>query len=120
MKSLPHSIDLALQRVDRSILAPPRHRPGQMFLKGPIPQLWLSAAAALPGKSLHVGVAIWFLAGLTRSRSVRLSGRVSRAFGVDRHAKYRALRWLEDAKLVAVLQRPGCSPVVTLFEVTDS
>jgi hypothetical protein len=119
MTSLPHPTELTLQRVERSILGPPRHKPGQLFLKGPIPQIWLSRAASLPGKSLHVGLSVWFLAGMTKSRSVRLSARVSRAFGVDRHAKYRALRWLEDAGLVTVVRRSGCSPIVTLLEYTN-
>ncbi len=119
MDSLPHPTELSLQRVDRSIEGPPRHKAGQLFLKGPIPQMWLSRAASLPGKSLHVGLAVWFLAGMAKSRSVRLSAGVSRAFGVDRHAKYRALRWLEDARLVTVVRRPGRSPIVTLLEFSD-
>lgn len=76
---------------------PPRHAKGEGFLKGPIPLAWLEAAARLPGKSLHVGIALWYAAGLTGSASIPLSNLSGRRFSLDRNAKYRALRWLEGA-----------------------
>jgi hypothetical protein len=45
--------------------------PGR-FIKGPIPLVWITAAAMLPGRCLHVGVAIWYLAGLGRREVVEL------------------------------------------------
>ncbi len=95
--------------------APPRPLKGEAFLKGPIPLLWLEQAAQLPGKSLHAAVALWYVAGLARSRSVALSNRSGRRFGLDRNAKYRALGWLEEARLITVERRPGSSPRVTLL-----
>lgn len=100
-----------------NVMGPPRHRPGQKFLKGPIPLTWLTRAAALPGKSLHVGLTIWFLAGLTQSRTVKLSSIGAASFGVDRYAKYRALRWLEEAGLIVVDRKVGRSPRVTLIDI---
>jgi hypothetical protein len=47
---------------------PPRHSTGEKFLKGPIPLNWLSRASQLKGKSLQVGLSLWFLAGLTNSK----------------------------------------------------
>lgn len=93
----------------------PRH--GQRFLKGPIPLPWLAAAARLPGKSIHAGIALWYAAGLTRSKSVPLSNIAGLRFGLDRNAKYRALHWLEKAKLIAVERKLGRSPVVTLLDL---
>ena len=52
---------------------PARAKLRQGFVKGPIPLPWLEAAARLPGKSIHAGIALWYVAGLTRSRSVPLS-----------------------------------------------
>ena len=95
---------------------PPRPRQGERFLKGPIPLPWLSAAAKLPGKSLHVGIALWYAAGLTRSRVVPLSNVGAQHFGLDRNAKYRALGWLESAGLVAVTRKLGRAPLVTIME----
>ena len=70
---------------------------GERFLKGPVPLPWLETAARLPGKSLHTGVALWYVAGLTRSPTVPLSNIAGERFGLDRNAKYRALEWLARA-----------------------
>jgi hypothetical protein len=110
LRNSPHSAASARQTM------PPRPKQGERFLKGPVPLAWLSAAANLPGKSLHVGVAIWFLAGLHRSRTVPLNNITSLRFGLDRNAKYRGLEWLEEAGLVTVERRLGCSPRVTLLD----
>jgi hypothetical protein len=95
-------------------LRSPRPGKGERFLKGPIPLPWLEAAAALPGRSLHAGIALWYAAGLTRSASVPLSNISGLRFGLDRSAKYRALSWLEEAGLVSVERKLGRAPVVTI------
>jgi DNA-binding transcriptional ArsR family regulator len=94
---------------------PPRHQSGERFLKGPIPLLWLEEAARLPGKSLHAGIALWYAAGLTKSASVPLSNIAGLHFGLDRNAKYRALKWLEGAGLVRVERKLGRAPIVTIL-----
>jgi hypothetical protein len=92
-----------------------RLRKGEHFLKGPVPLRWLEAAARLPGRSLHAGLALWYIAGLTRSPSVPLSNISGDKFGLDRNAKYRALGWLEKAGLVTVERKLGRAPVVTII-----
>jgi hypothetical protein len=67
-------------------------------------------AARLPGKSLHVAVALWFLADSKRERRVELTNVSARRFGVDRNGKYRALAWLEKAGLISVARKLGRSP----------
>ena len=99
---------------------PPRHRPGQRFLKGPIPLHWLQAAARLPGQACQVGLALWYLAGLGSTATVSLSNAVLTGFGVDRHAKYRALKALAGAGLITVTRSPGQNPVVTIREIDPS
>lgn len=96
---------------------PPRHWPGQRFLKGPIPLDWLQAAACLPGKACQVGLALWYRAGLECTATVVLSNSVLKDFGVDRHAKYRALQALAGADLITIAKTPGKSPTVTILEV---
>jgi hypothetical protein len=95
---------------------PPRHKPGEKFLKGPIPWTWLAKAAHQPGKALHVAIALWFLAGITRKRTVALSGAVLQALGVNRHSGYRGLAALEQAGLVSVERHSGHHSCVTLLE----
>ncbi len=99
---------------------PQRLRKGERFLKGPIPLSWLETAAALPGRSLHAGIALWYAAGLTRSASVPLSNISGLRFGLDRNAKYRALGWLEGAGLITVERKLGRAPVVTLVALAPN
>ena len=83
---------------------------------GPVPLAWLEVAAKLPGRSLHVGIALWYAAGVTQSASVHLGNISSLRFGLDRNAKYRALVWLERAGLIAVERKLGRVPLVTIFD----
>ena len=105
------------ERLTTSLRRVPRASKGQRFLRGPIPLDWLSAAAALPGRSLHVGVALWLEAGLRNSAVVPLSNLTGRYFGLDRNAKYRGLEWLEQAGLISVERKLGRAPMVTLYAV---
>lgn len=92
----------------------PRHRPGERFLKGPIPMRWLGAAMRLRGKALHVALAIWQRAGMTNSPAIKLN--LSRLDGVTHSAGSRGLAALEKAGLVTVVRMKGQSPVVALCE----
>lgn len=92
--------------------------PGEReLLIDPPPLVWLSTAARLPGKSLHVAVALWFMSGLQKSRVIALSNVVSARFGLDRNSKYRGLAWLEQAGLVTIRRKLGRAPVVTLHDI---
>jgi hypothetical protein len=113
----PSRIRLRNQPKSATIHRLPRPRAGEKFLKGPIPLDWLSTAARLPGKSLHVAIAIWFTASLAKSATVPLSNIAGLPFGLDRNAKYRALQWLEEAGLISVERKLGRAPVVTLLEL---
>jgi hypothetical protein len=95
----------------------PRHRPGEKFLKGPIPLSWLTRAANLRGKAVHVALALWFQAGVERSATIKLNLSRLQAFGVERSAGSRALTMLAACRLVVVRQRPGCAPIVTILDV---
>jgi hypothetical protein len=92
----------------------------ERYLKGPVPLAWLETAAKLRGRSLHVGLVLWYAAGLSRSASVHLSNVLCSRFGIDRNAKYRALHSLEDAGLVAVKRKRGRSPLVIILECSST
>ena len=100
--------------------SPPRTRPprpgrGEQFLKGPIPWVWLTKAMALPGKALHVGIALWFRAGIERTGTIRLSLTRLRSTGLSRSSACRGLRALEKADLINVERHMGRAPIVTLI-----
>ena len=94
-------------------------RRSKMFICGPIPLGWITKAAGVEGKTLHVAIALWFLAGLKRSHKVALPRSTLRRFGVSRQASYRALLRLEDAGLVSVDRHPGRNAIVTILS-TDT
>ena len=93
---------------------PQRYISGELFLRGPVPLSWLAAAGQLGGKTLHVGVYAWYLAGLHDSMCVKVSTSKLQEFGVGRQSAYKALAALEHHHLLFVERRPGCCPVVTL------
>ena len=80
---------------------------------------WLKTAARLPGKSLHLALALYSLVSAQRTHHIKLGNLASHEFGVDRNAKYRALAWLEHAGLVQVERKIGRSPLVTILCQTD-
>src|SRR5262245_26753722 len=90
--------------------AAPRPEPGKKFLKGPIPWEWLQRAGRARGHALHVAVVLWFLAGITKCGTVKLSNLVLAGFGVDRSTAQRGLRALEVAGLVTVVRHRGRQP----------
>lgn len=92
----------------------PRHQPQEWFFKGPIPGDWLQRAAALPGRALHVGLAVWHAASLERSDEARLTGRLLSRFGVQPDAGRYGLAALERAGLVAVVRHRGRCPIVSI------
>jgi DNA-binding transcriptional ArsR family regulator len=85
------------------------------FLKGPVPWTWIANAAALPGRTLLVGLCIWRLAGAKKSNTVFLGNSDLKPFGIGRTTKSRALRALERAGLIKIARHPGRFPMVTLL-----
>ena len=84
------------------------------FIKGPIPGEWLSIAAELPGKSLHVGLAIWFQKGLTKCNSIKVTNKTRKKFSLLRDAYLRGLEELEKAGLVGVERKQGACAKITI------
>lgn len=75
---------------------------------------WLQAAAAAPGKALHLAL---LLAGQCRRQgdlNVHLTRPMLAQAGLSRDACYDGLRRLETLGLVAVQRVPGHSPHVLL------
>jgi hypothetical protein len=119
----PHALRLTGEALDtprsRSPKGAPRHRPGEPFLKGPIPWRWLTTAAAMPGKALQVALLLWKEAGCRKSRCVTLCLSHGAEVGVSRKAGRHALRRLEAAGLVRVAYLPGRALQVTLLDPSE-
>lgn len=85
------------------------------FIKGPLPLTWMTQAAQMPGKTLQVALALWYLCGHQKRDCVKLTAKTASLFGLSRDAKYDAVARLEAAGLIEVLRLPGRSPVVTVL-----
>ena len=88
---------------------------GHHLLDACVPFAWLEAAAKLPGKSMHLAIALLRIATVEQTRRVSLSNLACERFGLNRNAKYRALRSLENGGLIAVERKLGQSPIVTIL-----
>jgi len=90
------------------------------FLKGPIPMSWLSEAANLPGKTLNLGLAIWWLAGMAKPKTFKLTGKALKNLGISKDAASDALKRLEERKLIRVQRLPGQRPTVEILQVASN
>lgn len=94
-----------------------KHRE-KRFVRGPIPLWWVERASRLPGRALAVGMAIWFKSGMTLAGAeVPVTPALVKPFGVTRQAGYRAVRALENARLIAVSRHRGRCPRVRIVHV---
>ena len=85
-----------------------------LFLRGPIPLDWLGSAAALPGKTLHVGIALWWLHGMAKGKPFKLTQKALQPLNVERDTASAALVRLEQAGLIRVVRKPGQRPTVSM------
>jgi hypothetical protein len=93
----------------------PRHRPGEEFIKGPVPWRWVKVASSLSGKVFPVALVLWKQVGCQKSLTVRFCLSHAAELGVKPDAARRALRSMADAGLVKVEHHPGQCPLVTLL-----
>jgi|GEM_PF-6837744 len=78
-----------------------------LFLKGPISMDWLIRVAALPGKTLHLALAIQWLAGMAKTSTFVLTRKALSFFNVGPDAMADALKRLENGGLIRVQRSPG-------------
>lgn len=77
------------------------------FLKGPIPLDWLTSAAQLPGKAINVGIALWWLDGMSKTGILKLTRQSQLALNISKDAERDGLRRLQRAGLIELTTRPG-------------
>ena len=103
---------LQFNRLLRTFEAAPKK---PLFLRGPIPLEWLSAAASLPGKGLHVAIALWWLHGMAKDGPFKLTREALRTMNVERDAESAGLARLEKEKLIRVERKPGRRPTILIL-----
>lgn len=87
------------------------------FIRGPINLLWIQRAAVLPGRVLHVAVALRYQDGFKRGAQFRIQPSIMRGFGVSPSSLSRALVALERAGLVKVSRATGRAAEVVILSV---
>lgn len=82
-------------------------RQTEPFLRGPVPISWLIKAKEVAGgNGLMLGIGLWWVSGMTRSRTFSVN--VSRLdSGQSQRSKWRVLKTLEDAGLIRRITEPG-------------
>ena len=81
---------------------------------------WLKLASQLPGKSLHVALAICQLCNINEAKKFILPGKFLRTWGIQRTSAYRGLKQLEDSGLILVERHLGKNPRVTIIDVSEN
>jgi len=87
-----------------------RHAP---FIKGPIPWRWIQNAMVLRGSALAVGIALWYFAGLKKSRIFKIGMReLTQKIQRSWLTTQRGLLALERAKLISIDRRSGSKNII--------
>ena len=106
-------------RLDPDFVGKAKRRTPQImgkFLRGPVPLVWLAAAGECGLKALRTGLAIWHVSGKNDwALTFPLTSTDTKRLGVDRRAKWLALRRLERAGLISTKQTGKNSVEVTIL-----
>jgi hypothetical protein len=99
---------------------PPRHRPGDPFIKGPIPHAWIPSACRLPGAGLPVAMAYRFLCCRFRRSNRWGLDAIANGLRITSRSARRGLHSAELAGLLAVEREPGCKLAVSVLDCPKS
>jgi hypothetical protein len=98
---------------------PPRHRPGDPFIKGPVPHAWIASACRLPGAGLRVAMASWFLCYRFRSPNRWGLDKIAIELRISHDSARRGFHVAELAWLLAVEREPGCKLTVCVLDLPE-
>jgi hypothetical protein len=98
---------------------PPRHRPGDPFIKGPIPYAWIESACRLPGSGLRVSMACRFLCCRFRAENRWGLDAIAKGLRISGPSARRGLHSAELARLLAVEREPGCKLAISVLDLPE-
>jgi hypothetical protein len=98
---------------------PPRHRPGDPFIKGPVPHAWIASACRLPGAGLQVAIASRFLCCRFRSENRWGLDVIADGLRISTRSARRGFHSAELAGLLAVEREPGCKLAVSVLDLPE-
>ncbi len=91
-----------------------KRQPG-LFIKGPIPLDWMKRANNLGGSTGLVATMLWFYAGLTGSKTIKLDSKIDDVTGLTRQTRQLILKRLEIHGLIKLFPQHGGYPRVTIL-----
>ena len=92
-----------------------KSRQTEPFLRGPVPMRWIAKAYEVArGSGLMLGLSLWWVSGMTKSRTLSVNIRKLEV-GQSLRSKWRALKALEDAGLIRRTPEPGKKSRVELL-----
>jgi hypothetical protein len=103
---------LQLDHASNTLVEAPKR---DLFLRGPVPISWLNKAAELPGKTLNIAIALWWLHGMAKGKPFKLTQTALNYFHVKRDAASDGLERLEKSRLIQVERHAGRRPTITLL-----
>lgn len=87
---------------------------------GRIPLAWAQKSCQLPGKAAALTMCLWYLHGLTKKTTIKLTKANRAAFGLlNRNTYYHAVTALETAGLIRIVRRQGQSLTVQLVGLAE-
>jgi hypothetical protein len=98
---------------------PPRHRPGDPFIKGPIPYGWIASACRLPGAGLRVAMSYRFLCCRFQPENCWGPDKIARGLQVSDDSVRRGLHAAELAGLLSVSREPGRKLAVSVSDAPE-
>jgi hypothetical protein len=98
---------------------PPRHRPGDPFIKGPIAYGWIASACRLPAAGLRVAMACRFLCCRFRAENRWGLDAIAKGLRISGPSTRRGLHSAELARLLAVEREPGCKLAVSVLDLAE-
>jgi hypothetical protein len=103
-----------VEEVETEVMRELKARRAEHYLRGPIRWADIQAAAKLGGSCLALLIAIHHRATVTGYDVVTLPSGYLSDLGIDRMAKWRALKMLEAEKFIIVMRSPGNSARIKL------
>jgi hypothetical protein len=98
---------------------PPRHWPGEPFIKGPVSHAWIASACRLPGAGLQVAMAYRFLCCRFRRSNRWGLDAIANGLRISNRSARRGVHAAELAGLLAVEREPGCKLAVSVLDLPE-
>ena len=86
------------------------------FVMGPIPWSWLVKASQIDSRTVYIVLVIFFYKGVQKQKRFKISNKLLSELGINRQAKSRALKGLEDSGLIKIYPQKGGSPLVEIID----